>query len=198
MRNQHLSSSLGEIATQATMPVAPRMKAAKIGALIFTLFFLAGCGGSETDTEDSEKEASNNGELKVALGDHESLDKLIANNKGKIVVVDFWATWCEPCVENLPHAIEFAAEHKDELTLITVSMDEPDENKKVTALLKSKNAVSPAMQSDMGQSQEAWEGFDLEDGTPWYRVYDREGKLVAESAEFSDLEPKIKDLFAAN
>jgi len=188
MNNQKMESALGFLT----------IKHAMICALVCALGGIMGCGDGASPSNSDKKEASENGELKLPLGDHETLDTLIASNAGKVVVVDFWATWCEPCVENLPHAIDFASEHKGQMTLITVSMDDPDDNEKALTLLKSKNAANPALQSESGLSQEAWEGFDLEDGTPWYRVYDREGNLVAESAEFSDLEQKIEELFAAN
>jgi len=48
--------------------------------------------------------------------------------KGKIYVVEFWATWCGPCIENIPHLTELQKEHKD-IKVIGVSVWESDQAK---------------------------------------------------------------------
>ncbi|MBV8762846.1 MAG: TlpA family protein disulfide reductase [Deltaproteobacteria bacterium] len=42
---------------------------------------------------------------------------------GKITVIDFWATWCNPCVKSMPHLAAFAKQHPD-VDVLAVSMDE--------------------------------------------------------------------------
>jgi thiol-disulfide isomerase/thioredoxin len=44
--------------------------------------------------------------------------------KGKVIIVNFWATWCPPCREEIPELIELQAKYKDQLQIIGVSMDE--------------------------------------------------------------------------
>jgi thiol-disulfide isomerase/thioredoxin len=43
---------------------------------------------------------------------------------GKVVLVNFWATWCPPCREEIPELIELSNRYKDELRIIGVSMDD--------------------------------------------------------------------------
>jgi len=43
--------------------------------------------------------------------------------RGKAVVVDFWATWCAPCVEEIPGYIALQKKHGDDLVIIGVSLD---------------------------------------------------------------------------
>ena len=50
---------------------------------------------------------------------------LINSHRGKVVLVDFWATWCDPCREELPKLV--ALSRKLPFELITVSADEPEQ-----------------------------------------------------------------------
>ncbi len=54
-------------------------------------------------------------------------DRKIALNdfKGKIVVLNFWATWCPPCVEELPSLIQMQQQMKDKgIVVLAISVDE--------------------------------------------------------------------------
>ena len=43
--------------------------------------------------------------------------------KGKVVVLNFWATWCPPCVEEMPSLVALQSRMKDRVTVVAVSMD---------------------------------------------------------------------------
>jgi thiol-disulfide isomerase/thioredoxin len=54
------------------------------------------------------------------------LEKTIAGNKGPMII-NFWATWCKPCVEEIPYFQEEVQKHAaDSLQLILVSLDQDD------------------------------------------------------------------------
>ncbi|RCW38948.1 TlpA disulfide reductase family protein [Marinilabilia salmonicolor] len=56
----------------------------------------------------------------------EELSPLLRQNNDTTYVVNFWATWCKPCVEEIPHFLELASELKDEkVKFIFVSLDFP-------------------------------------------------------------------------
>lgn len=50
--------------------------------------------------------------------------------KGKVVVIDFWATWCGPCKKLIPEMNEWAAKFKDDVVFIGVSDEKPEVVKK--------------------------------------------------------------------
>ena len=47
----------------------------------------------------------------------------MADQRGKVVLVNFWATWCGPCREEIPYLVQLAARYPDHLTVIGVSED---------------------------------------------------------------------------
>ena len=69
------------------------------------------------------------GKLAVALRtiDEDELAEAIASHRGKVVLVDFWATWCLACTELFPHTV--ALHHRfadDGLVVLSVSFDDPE------------------------------------------------------------------------
>ncbi len=59
---------------------------------------------------------------KLEIVKYEKLEEIVAKSKG-LTVFNFWATWCRPCVAELPHFVEVAKKYKDEVTLVLVSLD---------------------------------------------------------------------------
>jgi thiol-disulfide isomerase/thioredoxin len=62
----------------------------------------------------------------------------LANTAGKVVVVNYWATWCEPCRAEMPAIEAYYRKHRDEgLVVVAVSMDKPSEEAKVREVMKA-------------------------------------------------------------
>jgi thiol-disulfide isomerase/thioredoxin len=59
----------------------------------------------------------------------------LSNMKGKVVLVDFWATWCGPCVGEMPHVKDIYSQyHSKGLEIVGVSLDEPEDKGGLTKL----------------------------------------------------------------
>lgn len=60
----------------------------------------------------------------VRLTSLKALEEVIAGYRGQALLVNFWASWCEPCVDELPELVEVAREHRDRgVVVVTVSYD---------------------------------------------------------------------------
>ena len=50
-------------------------------------------------------------------------DFLLSNHRGKVVVLNFWATWCGPCKEEIPHFNEFYEEYSDSVEMVIINAE---------------------------------------------------------------------------
>jgi thiol-disulfide isomerase/thioredoxin len=65
----------------------------------------------------------------------------LSDFKGKVIVLNFWATWCAPCVTEFPSMVRMANRLKNEVVLITVAADERKDD--VVAFINSFNGRAP-------------------------------------------------------
>jgi len=68
--------------------------------------------------------------LHFTLKDMNGVDVKLASFKGKVILVNFWATWCGPCRVEIPYLIELQNQYKDDLVILGISVDDPAEKMK--------------------------------------------------------------------
>lgn len=128
-----------------------------------------------------------------ALKDMEGKEVKLADFKGKVVILDFWATWCGPCVKEIPDFIELQKQH-GKAGLMVVGVAAGDEEVAVVKKFAQKKGIN--YQIVMGNDDVAkW--YNIE-GLPTTCIIDREGKIVrthvglTSKSEFeADLKPLL-------
>lgn len=76
----------------------------------------------------------------VTIIKRDGFKELLETPKEKVQVINFWATWCAPCVEELPAFEKLLANYQDQIDLTLVSLDDAkNTNTKVNPFLKKQN-----------------------------------------------------------
>jgi len=78
----------------------------------------------------------------------ETLDTLLKSPSPEVIVVNFWATWCGPCIKELPHFEELNRAGDPRIKVILVNLDYADKVEKVNSFLRIKNIKSPVLLLD--------------------------------------------------
>ena len=161
---------------------------------------LIGCEPPPVDVASPAPKAAPPATVNLVIGDEKKFNELLANHKGKVVFVDFWATWCGPCVEYFPHTVATHNKYKGkDFATIAVSFDLLESEPKVREFLAENGASFDNLLSnydDIGQDVAMAFGWEA---LPEFRLYDRTGKLRHEwTAKPEDLDQRIEELLAEN
>ncbi len=175
-------------------------------ASIMAMSLLLGCDGSSSPKNasaqsgsktDGGRQQSQAGDARQAsdfslttlAGEAISLDTY----SGKVLILDFWATWCPPCVKEIPHFVELYNQYNDKgVEFLGVSVDRggPSVVQKFTDKHDVKYAVAMA-------NMEIVDAYEAYGGIPTTFIIDRQGKIIEKVVGYRDkkfFEDHIKNL----
>jgi len=114
------------------------------------------------------------------LPDLDGNDVSLADYKGKVVVLDLWATWCPPCRQEIPFLVSLYEEYKDQgLVVVCVGLDQGGAS--VIAPFVEQNEVTyPILVGDQSISQ----SYNVS-GIPMTLMIDRDGRVASKDVGFA-------------
>lgn len=125
---------------------------------------------------------------KTTDGEKLSLDRF----KGKIVLVDFWASWCPPCRAEMDGFVKLYNEYNEKgFEIIGISFDEDKE--KFEAFIEEKKMAWPQYFDGKGWENEIGPKYMIQ-SIPTLYLLDREGKIITNDLSGSNLEDLLKKL----
>ena len=109
--------------------------------------------------------------LRNLKGNMEGLD----DHLGKVIVVNFWATWCVPCIKEMPSFESLYRRYRSQgLTLLAVSLDKGDSTK-VQEFADKYKLSFPILLDTEGVAEKLYPSFSI----PFTYVVDKQGRVVA-------------------
>lgn len=176
----------------------------KLNVLIVVILLMTSCG-KNNKTAEVFKEATekvveneiNNLDTELEVYDYAGFETFLNKKDNKVYVINFWATWCAPCVKELPYFEKLNSEYKNKnVEVILVSLDFPHlYDKKLKPFIKDKKLSSKVIALDdvdmntwIPKVDESWSG-----SIPATIIYKNDNrKFYEQSFTYEELEKEVK------
>ena len=163
--------------------------------IIVVLFCFLSCTKSEDVYTSVQKTGLKVGQFPPDF-EAESLDGQtikLSDYKGKVVLLDFWATWCPPCVHEMPSVVAAYNKYNSQgFEIIGISLDT---NKEKLRNFINDNDVKWIQIFDRGSGDDSIASVYKINAIPTPILLDKEGKIFDKNARGSRLEQGIEELF---
>jgi len=137
------------------------------GVVVIVLFIALSAGYSHAELMKGE---APNFTLKSLRGENIKLSE----HRGEVIMLNFWATWCDKCKENFPVLNDIYLKYRDQgFTLLSINTQDEEDLKKVQSWLKGRKVAHPVLLDTAHIVSDKYEVADM----PSTYLLDRDGEL---------------------
>lgn len=128
-----------------------------------------------------------------ALLDTAGITIKLSSFKGKYVLLDFWASWCGPCMAEMPNIVRVYNKYKNKkFTVVGISSDAPEKPEKWMTAIRTNKLFWTQLIEDKGMAARMYNVTSI----PRNFLINPEGKIIANDLMGEKLEEKLKEVFA--
>ncbi len=168
--------------------------------ILFSLtLLLSACGAASTSDSSLSQQSATSANDTIMLTDLEpdQIEDVVArhNAEGKAVLLNVWATWCGPCVEEFPDIVELKHKYEDQLAVVFISADFPEDRERAIEFLREQK-VDWETYLKAGKDEPFINALSTEWGgaLPFTKIYSKNGEIVTfweNKASFETFEKAI-------
>ncbi len=127
-------------------------------------------------TEASSNTVTRDGAPDFELYDLQGRALRLSEHRGRVVLIDFWATYCEPCLHAMPHLAELYERYRDEgFVVLGVSIDGPESIAQVRTETSRLQVPFPVL---LDESSEVVSLYNPKTSAPYSVLVDRDGRIL--------------------
>lgn len=116
--------------------------------------------------------------------------------KGKYVYIDMWATWCGPCIKEIPHLKKIEKEfHDAKIEFVSISVDEVEQRDNWRKMIENLELVGTQLLVDNGWKSDILQDYGIK-GLPHFILLDDQGNIISANVEHPS-DPKLKNRLQA-
>lgn len=117
-----------------------------------------------------------------ALVDMNGKSVSLSSLKGKVVFIDFWATWCKPCIAEMPVTHKLMEKFKDRADVVFMNVNVDDNKEKWKNFVDKEKMSGTNLHADKKQSDDLHKSYNF-NGIPHFVIIDKQGKLIDVNSE---------------
>ncbi|WP_397363071.1 peroxiredoxin family protein [Olleya sp. R77988] len=124
----------------------------------------------------------------------EGTDLALADIKGEVIILDFWASWCEPCRRENPNVVKMYNKYHDKgLEIVGISLDKAGQKQRWTNAIQKDKLTWKHLSNLKGWSEPIAQTYGVR-SIPATYILDGEGKIIAKNLRGKALEDKIAEI----